>query len=420
MYHFKNLYLRTSKYSRFLTDDRRELQYRVAIQNKVYRREVAALDLEIGRLERQLLEINSVSCSSSTSSITTMPRKMDMYAVEEGNVNYQQQQQYQHPRTPSIGGGLPQLLLSVLPPVIPRASLPSAVQELSMRRSVTFSSEPKLDEQHNKQRSQSHNRQPAIDLYNLCLRPERFNEKLCVLGRIKNFFGSRTSIRKSSAASYIDNSNIGIASALKVHMGYLAGLVPGSQQHQSQNIGSSNEAPSGSSVSCNTSSTAIHRLTDATSMSNSRDLYARRQSYARGCGSGPIISVTSDSTDTLHQQSHIYTHYNGADSKDNDNEIDPSNNESKRKFSLGMCLQGRREQQQQYQESSKMNFSIIPLQKRKSITHQNSQPVLSFRERAKGSPRFPHRIVPTCSLNALEDRRKSMLANSLINYSRRK
>ncbi|GLV20134.1 metabotropic GABA-B receptor subtype 3 [Carabus blaptoides fortunei] len=54
-----------------------------------------------------------------------------------------------------------------------------------------------------------------------------------------------------------------------------------------------------------------------------------------------------------------------------------------------------------------MNFSIIPLQKRKSITHQNSQPVLSFRERAKGSPRFPHRIVPTCSLNALEDRRKS-------------
>ncbi|GLV20135.1 hypothetical protein CBL_21164, partial [Carabus blaptoides fortunei] len=132
-------------------------------------------------------------------------------------------------------------------------------------------------------------------------------------------------------------------------MGYLAGLVPGSQQHQSQNIGSSNEAPSGSSVSCNTSSTAIHRLIDATSMSNSRDLYARRQSYARGCGSGPIISVTSDSTDILHQQSHIYSHYNGADSKDNDNEIDPSNNESKRKFSLGMCLQGRREQQQQYQ-----------------------------------------------------------------------
>ncbi|GLV49872.1 metabotropic GABA-B receptor subtype 3, partial [Carabus blaptoides fortunei] len=140
---------------RFLTDDRRELQYRVEIQNKVYRREVAALDLEIGRLERQLLEINSVSCSSSTSSITTMPRKMDMYSVEEGNVNHQQQQQYQHPRTPSIGGGLPLLLLSVLPPVIPRASWPSAVQELPMRRSVTFSSEPKLDEQHNKQRSQT-------------------------------------------------------------------------------------------------------------------------------------------------------------------------------------------------------------------------------------------------------------------------
>lgn len=330
-----------------------------------------------------------------------------MYAVEEGNINYQQQQQYQHPRTPSIGGGLPLLLLSVLPPVIPRASWPSAVQELPMRRSVTFSSEPKLDEQHRQQQSQSRNRQPAIDLYNLCLRPDRFNEKLSVLGRIKNFFGSRTSIRKSSAASYAGNSNLGIASALKVHMGYIAGLVPGTQQHQSQNIGSSTKAPAGSSVSCNTSSTAIHHLIDASSMSNSRDLYTRRQSYARGGGSGPIISVTSDSADILHQESHTYSHYNGADTKDHEHEIDPSNNESKRKFSLGMCLQGKRDQQHQDQESTKVSFSIIPLQKRKSITHQNSQPVLSFRERAKGSPRFPHRIVPTCSLNALEDRRKS-------------
>jgi hypothetical protein len=39
-----------------------------------------------------------------------------------------------------------------------------------------------------------------------------------------------------------------------------------------------------------------------------------------------------------------------------------------------------------------------------SITHQNSQPVLKVR----GSPRFPHRIVPTCSLDALEDRFKSV------------
>lgn len=52
-----------------------------------------------------------------------------------------------HPRTPSIGGGLPMLLLSVLPPVIPRASWPSAQPgPPSIRRSVCFSSQPGLDD----------------------------------------------------------------------------------------------------------------------------------------------------------------------------------------------------------------------------------------------------------------------------------
>lgn len=120
--------------------------------------------------------------------------------------------QRDQPRTPSIGGGLPLLLLSVLPPVIPRASWPSAVQELPMRRSVTFSSEPKLDDKNSRRQQE-----PAIDFYNLRLRPECFNDKLGVFGRIKSFFESRPSIRKSSAASYAGNSNI--ASALKVHMG---------------------------------------------------------------------------------------------------------------------------------------------------------------------------------------------------------
>lgn len=62
-------------------------------------------------------------------------------------------------------------------------------------------------------------------------------------------------------------------------------------------------------------------------------------------------------------------------------------------------------------QETRIKFSL-PLQKRKSITHQHSQPVLSFRERARGSPRFPHRIVPTCSLTALEDRRKSCMSSS--------
>lgn len=100
---------------RFVMDDRRELQYRVEVQNRVYRKEVAALDAEIQKLER-LLE----SASSVTSSNMSLGRHMktELSVVNEGTPP--------KPRTPSIGGGLPLLLLSVLPPVIPRASWPSA------------------------------------------------------------------------------------------------------------------------------------------------------------------------------------------------------------------------------------------------------------------------------------------------------
>ncbi|KAG7213363.1 hypothetical protein KM043_002659 [Ampulex compressa] len=86
---------------RFVTDDRRELQYRVEVQNRVYRREMAQLELELARLEKQLAQ-EPVEPSHASSS-ASIPQ-----------------------RNPSIGGGLPLLLLSVLPPVIPRASWPSA------------------------------------------------------------------------------------------------------------------------------------------------------------------------------------------------------------------------------------------------------------------------------------------------------
>lgn len=49
---------------RFVTDDRRELQYRVEVQNRVYKKEVAALDAEIQKLER-LLEQPPLSSTSS-------------------------------------------------------------------------------------------------------------------------------------------------------------------------------------------------------------------------------------------------------------------------------------------------------------------------------------------------------------------
>jgi hypothetical protein len=51
---------------RFVTDDRRELYYRVEVQNRVYRREIAALDLEIGRLKWQLIESSHASSESTS------------------------------------------------------------------------------------------------------------------------------------------------------------------------------------------------------------------------------------------------------------------------------------------------------------------------------------------------------------------
>lgn len=53
---------------RFVIDDKRELQYRVEVQNRVYKKEIAALDAEIRRLERLLDSTNTPPTGSSTSS----------------------------------------------------------------------------------------------------------------------------------------------------------------------------------------------------------------------------------------------------------------------------------------------------------------------------------------------------------------
>lgn len=157
-------------------------------------------------------------------------------------------------RTPSISGGLPMLLLSVLPPVIPRASWPST-DAFRGRNSVSFSSQPKL----NYRKSQ-----PAIDLYNLCL--NKREEHTGFLSRIKSFFGSRPSSRKASTMSIADPTGQSIAAALKMHVGMIAGLVPGNRKHSMV-------------LSCNT----LHVPHP--------ELKLRRESYAK---SGPIIRVTDD------------------------------------------------------------------------------------------------------------------------------
>lgn len=156
---------------RFMIDDKRELQYRVEVQNRVYKKELAALDIEIGKLEKML-----ESPSTTSSSDLSIPRliKHELAVVNEENEKSSKQ------RTPSIGGGLPLLLLSVLPPVIPRASWPttSDASKNTMRKSVTFSSQPQLED------ASSVARLPAIDLLRLRLTHQQATEPRGFIDRI--------------------------------------------------------------------------------------------------------------------------------------------------------------------------------------------------------------------------------------------
>lgn len=146
------------------------------------------------------------------------------------------------------------LLLSVLPPVIPRASWPSA-EAYRGRNSVSFSSQPKL----NYRKSQ-----PAIDLYSLCLNKREENPSF--LSRLKSFFGSRPSSRKASTMSIADPTGQSIAAALRMHVGMIAGLVPGNRKHSMV-------------LSCNTLNVP------------NPESKLRRESYAK---SGPIIRIIDD------------------------------------------------------------------------------------------------------------------------------
>lgn len=112
---------------RFVLDDRRELQFRVEVQNRVYRKEIELLDAEICRLERLLQERSPQG--SPQASETNLPEARSCAIAR-----------------PHGSSGLPMLLLSVLPPIIPRASWPSVDPMLSpMKRNIAFSSQPKID-----------------------------------------------------------------------------------------------------------------------------------------------------------------------------------------------------------------------------------------------------------------------------------
>ncbi|XP_032294068.1 gamma-aminobutyric acid type B receptor subunit 2 [Drosophila virilis] len=349
---------------RFVLDDRRELQYRVEVQNRVYKKEIQALDAEIRKLER-MLESGLGTASTNTSSSTSLlaghgllkpeltvtsgiSQATTAAAAGAGAGNAKS-------RTPSISGILPNLLLSVLPPVIPRASWPSAeYMQIPMRRSVTFASQPQLEEAC----------LPAQDLFNLRLAHQQATEaKTGLIDRLRGIFSRTTSSNKGSTASLADQK--GLKAAFKSHMGLFTRLIPSSQ-----------------TASCN----AIYSNANPLGVEGNNSLEAV-ESGANGAHLQPIHrgSLTKSGTHLDHLTK------------------DPN-------FLPIPTICGERFDMQQQEPNAsggkyvklpetKVNFQL-PNSRRPSL----AQPAPSLRERVRGSPRFPHRILPpTCSLSALAE-----------------
>lgn len=276
-----------------------------------------------------------VSCNQFQS-ITLKHRKLYLQQPEQPTINpsistVEVQQHHNHqipnvpmkPRATSITGGLPYLLLSVIPPIIPRASWPSAeYMHGPMRKSITFASQGHLVGQ-------------SSDIRKLHLAHEQATGKTGIIGRIRGIF-SRTTTVDSSASLNIGETNNNTScnnnsttttnsnqcnqkkATLKSHKGLFTRLIPTTM-----------------SVSCNA-------LT--------------KSGPQGGSGGSNLVRVPSEP------------------------EI----------LTIGKYIKP---------PESRVNFNL-PVDRRPSNAFQ-TQP--SLRERTKCSPRFPHRVVPTCSLSALEE-----------------
>ncbi|KAH8266473.1 hypothetical protein KR044_002298, partial [Drosophila immigrans] len=341
---------------RFVVDDRRELQYRVEVQNRVYKKEIQALDAEIRKLERLLesgLGTASTTTSSSTSLLTGHAHLKPELTVTSGLSPTPPAPLPNKSRTPSISGILPNLLLSVLPPVIPRASWPSAeYMQIPMRRSVTFASQPQLEEAC----------LPAQDLINLRLAHQQATEaKTGLINRLRGIFSRTASSNKGSTASLADQK--GLKAAFKSHMGLFTRLIPSSQ-----------------TASCN----AIY--------SNPNPVDGGSSSLAIECHSSNGGHLKPMHRGSLTKSG---THLDHLTKDPNFLPIPTISGERVAEQPNGTGDGGKYVKLPE----TKVNFQL-PSSRRPSMV----QPAPSLRERVRGSPRFPHRILPpTCSLSALAE-----------------
>ncbi|TMW45938.1 hypothetical protein DOY81_008982 [Sarcophaga bullata] len=332
-----------------------------ARKNRVYKKEIANLDAEIKKLER-MLESGTASTTTSSSNSIFNALKPEVTFTGDTFTHLPAPNHGSKSRTPSISGILPNLLLSVLPPVIPRASWPSAeYMQIPMRKSVTFASQPHLED-----RTIAEACLPAQDLLNLRLAHQNATEtKTGLINRLRGIFSRTQSSNKGSIASLSEQK--GIKAALKTHMGLFTRLIPSSQTASCNAIYSEQQGD--------------HHLKPL-----------RRKSLAK---SGthldvtpidpnflPIPTISAETVDIAHQQQPTFTQ----------SAFNVPIIEVEHKYIL--------------EPETKVNFQL-PANRRPSIAQIHP----SLRERVKGSPRFPHRVLPIASsLSALEETNVDVVA----------
>ncbi|XP_054744804.1 uncharacterized protein LOC129249163 [Anastrepha obliqua] len=358
---------------RFVIDDRRELQYRVEVQNRVYKKEIATLDQEIRKLER-MLEMGTTSTATSSSSLGGGHQKPELTVTSDTSIFMRPSSPTFPPvfpalppnsnksRAPSISDILPNLLLSILPPVIPRASWPSAeYMQLSMRRSIAFASQPQLEE-----RKSAATCLAEQDLYNLRIAHRQATEtKTGFINRLRGIFSRAASSNKGSSCSLGEQKSL--RAAFKSHMGLFTRHVPTAQ-----------------AASCNAIYNQTVRRDDCTMESNGAPLKAMKQLHFAKSGTHldvatpdpNFLQIPTISAETPEEPTHMGL-------------ILPLDEIELERMGVARYTKV---------HETKVNFQLPTNQQPSFI---QTQPTM--RERIRGSPRFPHRVVPTCSLGALEE-----------------
>ncbi|XP_046389331.1 gamma-aminobutyric acid type B receptor subunit 2-like [Ischnura elegans] len=389
---------------RFVIDEKREMYYRVEVQNRVYRRELAALDLDISRLERQLSE--SPVPSTSTNSAGDSPKKVAI-VEEESEIqteesNAEGEGENYHER--DMNCSTQTVHLQVAAPPAPRASWPSA--DPGPRRHVSFGSQPDLDERRKVSEATSVS---AIPLPTSSSSSSSTHAPSSVLRRLLHFAqltgGGDHHGRWSSSALKPKRGLAGtsasgaVAAALRHHVKYVANLVPAGSMAASTApeivvIGKPPSSRSGSVVFAD----------PVISITHNGDV-DRGDEWGDGgeCGGSDGDSEEIDLPKGMDG--------GGEDEEGWDPSQEPDSRLSSgpRKFSLSACLSGDDDDPGGTRGSP--SHEHRPHHRR---SHGNARPppAPSFRERARGSPRFPHKIVPTVACGSMGELRDWRGSNS--------